>query len=515
MYLLKEWSKYNVRILFCSDKKGFVVNNFFTTILMRIRKLRLFRNFRIRIFLLMLIIGVVPTIIVQEGILDNYETRAVNVKTTEVSNQLMVIANHLLFYNYLQDTSSEIINAELDQLSSLYDGRVLIINSNFNVVKDTYGLSEGKTIISEEVIKCFKGETTANYDQTNGFIEITTPITEKVKMLETEEEVTIVKGVMLTSVSTDSISVTLDILNRKSRIIQLIICIGIFAVAMAISGFLTKPFDKVTSAINDVKEGYTNDALQVPDYEETEHIVDAFNQVLNRMRILDKSREEFVSNVSHELRTPLTSMKVLADSLLMQEEVPNELYREFMQDIAAEIDRENQIINDLLTMVKLDKTKAELNIGAVSVNEVIELILKRLRPIAQKQNVEVVFESNRSVSAEIDEVKITLALTNLVENAIKYNRENGYVKVTLDADHQVFSVTIEDSGIGIPESSYERIYERFYREDKSHSREIGGTGLGLSITRNIILMHRGTIAVTSVLDQGTTFKVKIPLSYIR
>ena len=233
------------------------------------------------------------------------------------------------------------------------------------------------------------------------------------------------------------------------------------------------------------------------------------------MRILDKSREEFVSNVSHELRTPLTSMKVLADSLLMQEEVPNELYREFMQDIAAEIDRENQIINDLLTMVKLDKTKAELNIGAVSVNEVIELILKRLRPIAQKQNVEVVFESNRSVSAEIDEVKITLALTNLVENAIKYNRENGYVKVTLDADHQVFSVTIEDSGIGIPESSYERIYERFYREDKSHSREIGGTGLGLSITRNIILMHRGTIAVTSVLDQGTTFKVKIPLSYIR
>ena len=93
----------------------------------------------------------------------------------------MVIANHLLFYNYLQDTSSEIINAELDQISSLYDGRVLIINGNFNVVKDTYGLSEGKTIISEEVIKCFKGSTVANYDKVNGFIEITTPITETVK----------------------------------------------------------------------------------------------------------------------------------------------------------------------------------------------------------------------------------------------------------------------------------------------------------------------------------------------
>ena len=462
----------------------------------------------------MLVIGIVPTVVVQSGIMQNYETRAVNVRTNEVSNQLMVIANHLLFYNYLQDTSSEIINAELDQISSLYDGRVLIINGNFNVVKDTYGLSEGKTIISEEVIKCFKGSTVANYDKVNGFIEITTPITETVKISDEEQELTVVKGVMLTSVSTDTITMTLEILNRKSLIIQLVMCIAIFGFAMLISGFLTKPFDKVTTAINEVKEGYTNEALQVPDYEETEHIVNAFNQVLRRMRLLDESREEFVSNVSHELKTPLTSMKVLSDSLLMQEEVPNELYREFMQDIADEIDRENQIINDLLTLVKLDKTNKELSINIVSVNEMIELILKRLRPIAQKRDVEITFESNRPVMAEIDEVKITLALTNLIENAVKYNKEHGFVKVTLDADHQYFSVEVEDSGIGIPESSYEQIFERFYREDKSHSREIGGTGLGLAITKNVILMHRGTISVSSVLEQGTVFTVKIPLSHI-
>ena len=233
------------------------------------------------------------------------------------------------------------------------------------------------------------------------------------------------------------------------------------------------------------------------------------------MKVLDESREEFVSNVSHELRTPLTSMKVLSDSLLMQEDVPNELYKEFMQDIAAEIDRENRIINDLLTLVKLDKTSGDLDVTSVSVNETIELILKRLRPIARKQDVEVIFESNRSVVAEIDEVKITLALTNLVENAIKYNKEHGFVKVILDADHQFFTVQVEDSGIGIPESSYEYIFQRFYREDKSHSKEIGGTGLGLSITRNIILMHRGPIAVSSVMGEGTTFTVKIPLIYIR
>lgn len=487
---------------------------FLEHITMRLKRLRLYRSFRIRIFVLMLVIGIIPTVIMQKGILQNYEDRAVSVRTSEVSNQLMVIANHLLFYNYLQDTSSEIINVELDQISSLYDGRVLIINSNFNVVKDTYGLSEGKTIISEEVIKCFKGGTVANYDKVNGFIEITTPITETVMAPDDEGEITVVKGVMLTSVSTDTITMTLEILGRKSLIIQLVMCIAIFALAMLISRFLTKPFNKVTFAINDVKEGYTNEALQVPDYEETEHIVDAFNQVLRRMRILDESREEFVSNVSHELKTPLTSMKVLSDSLLMQEEVPNELYREFMQDIADEIDRENRIINDLLTLVKLDKTNKELQIENVSINETIELILKRLRPIAQENDVEIIFESNRPVMAQVDEVKITLALTNLVENAVKYNKEHGFVKVILDADHQYFTVEVEDSGIGIPESSYDQIFERFYREDKSHSREIGGTGLGLSITKNVILMHRGTIAVESELGKGTTFTVKIPLSYI-
>lgn len=481
----------------------------------RIKRLRIFRSFRSRVFLLMLVIGIVPSIAVRTGILQNYENRAISVKISEVQNQFKIIANHLITYNYLQDTSSEVINAELDQLSNLYDGRVLIINSNFNVVKDTYEISTGKTVISEEVIRCFKGETTSNYDPVNGFIEMTIPITENVTMQDGEEETTVVKGVMLTSVSTDTISMTLSILSRKALLIDIIIVIGIFALAVLISKILMHPFDKVTKAINEVKEGYTDQVLSVPDYEETVHIVDAFNQVLTRMRILDESRQEFVSNVSHELKTPLASMKVLADSLLMQEEVPNELYREFMQDIAAEIDRENNIINDLLTLVKLDKTNSELNISSVSINEMIELTLKRLRPLARKRDIEVVFESKRAVSAEIDEVKITLALTNLVENAIKYNHEHGWVKVTLDADHQFFTVEVADSGIGIPQESYEHIFERFYREDKSHSREIGGTGLGLAITRNVILMHRGSITVSSVLEQGTVFCVKIPLTYIK
>ena len=231
---------------------------------------------------------------------------------------------------------------------------------------------------------------------------------------------------------------------------------------------------------------------------------------------MDESRQEFVSNVSHELKTPLTSMKVLADSINSMPDAPIELYQEFMEDITNEIERETKIINDLLSLVKMDKSAADLNITTVNINELLEQILKRLQPIADRQQVELVLESFRPVTADVDEVKLTLALSNLVENAIKYNKIDGtgWVHVSLNADHQYFFVKVEDSGMGIPEDSLEHIYERFYRVDKSHSREIGGTGLGLAITRNSIIMHRGAIKVYSVLGEGTTFDVRIPLNYI-
>ena len=198
----------------------------------------------------------------------------------------------------------------------------------------------------------------------------------------------------------------------------------------------------------------------------------------------------------------------------LQPEVPAELYREFMQDTSEEIDRENQIINDLLSLVRMDKAVTEMHITTKEIAPLLEIVLKRLRPIARKNNIEIILETMRPVTAEVDEVKFTLAISNLVENAIKYNRENGTVKVVLDADHQAFSVSIEDNGIGIPKESIEHIYERFYRVDKSHSRQIGGTGLGLAITRNAILLHRGTIKAESVENEGTVFTVRIPLSYI-
>ena len=218
--------------------------------------------------------------------------------------------------------------------------------------------------------------------------------------------------------------------------------------------------------------------------------------------------------MSHELKTPLTSMKVLADSLVGQQGVPEELYQEFMGDITAEIDRENKIITDLLSLVKMDKKAADVNITHMDINQLLEDILKRLRPIADRRNIDLILDCFRPVDADVDEVKFTLAISNLVENGIKYNVDDGWVRVSLDADHKYFYVTVADSGMGIPEDSIERIFERFYRVDKSHSKEIGGTGLGLAITKSSIAMHHGTIKVLSKEGEGTTFSVRIPLSYI-
>ncbi len=477
----------------------------------RFGALHIVRSFRFRIFLMMLVVGIIPSLLMRGAILSSYEDRAISVRESEVQNQLGIIANHLITYNYLNDPSGEAVNAELEQMSNLYDGRILIIGGNFRAIKDTNGVSAGKTIISEEVIRCFKGEKVANYDSKNGYIEMTTPITETVTDEETGSDIDVVRGVILASVSTDTMAMTMRILGRVAWTIDIALIALIFVFAMLFSKVLTAPFNKVTKAIEDVKEGFSDEALSVPDYAETEHIVEAFNRVLKRMRVLDESRQEFVANVSHELKTPITSMKILAESLTQGGDVPVELYREFMEDIAGEIDREDKIISDLLTLVRLDKTNTQIDLSETNINEMIELILKRLKPIAAGSDVELVLESAREVVAMVDEVKLNLAFTNLIENAVKYNRQGGSVLVTLDCDHQMFTVMIKDTGMGIPEDAYEHIFERFYRVDKSHSREIGGTGLGLSIARNIVIMHRGTISVESVLGEGSVFTVKIPM----
>jgi len=144
-----------------------------------INKAKVIRSLKARIFVLIFLAGMIPALIMRFGMIGNYEEHAVSVRTSDVTGQAQILANHLLTYNYLQVPTSEIINAELEQLSNLYDGRVLIVDSAFKVIKDTYGVSQGKTIISEEVFQSFQGKTVTRYNKEGHYIEVVVPISEE------------------------------------------------------------------------------------------------------------------------------------------------------------------------------------------------------------------------------------------------------------------------------------------------------------------------------------------------
>ena len=462
---------------------------------------------RIYLLLAFIILGMVPLSFFTQILLNTYEEKAINNKKAELKNQGYMLSNYLDSRGFLTTGEDAGADSEISRISDLYGGRIIIVNKNLNIVKDTYSLEEGKYLVSEDVIKCMNGsgDSSVHNHETN-YLSLTYPITHN----ETKE----ITGVIIMSFSIKDIQSTRDSMEQRVVLFTIILAIIIVAFSIYFSGILTKPLTSVVNSIDHMSEGYMNESVSIKGYNEIEKISDSFNHMLNRMQKLENSRQEFVSNVSHELKTPITSIKVLADSLLMQEDTPIELYREFLLDITDEIERENKIINDLLSLVKLDKAAGDMNITPININELLELILKRLTPIAKKQHIEMIYESFRPVVAEVDEVKLSLAISNLIENAIKYNVEDGWVRVSLNADHKYFFIKVSDSGIGIPEDAQDSIFERFYRVDKARSRETGGTGLGLAITKNVIQMHRGAIKVYSKEGEGTTFNVRIPLNYI-
>lgn len=358
------------------------------------------KSLRFRIVLLLILVGVVPSIITKMQVISGYEKRAVDVKTAEIKNQCVILCNQIGNSDYLEEGLSEIIYTELNQLSTIYNGRVMVIDDEFKIVEDTFNLETGKTIVSENVIQCFAGKESSHYDGNAKYIEVATPI----KNAEGQ-----IIGVMLVSVSTDTIAATMELLNTRANLILFIVILVVLIAAFFLGTLMVHPFGRITKAIEAIAEGYEDKYLHENTYTETMLISDAFNKMQGRLKILDDSRKEFVANVSHELKTPLTSMKVLADSLLMQKGAPVELYEEFMSDMSEEIERENKIINDLLALVKMDKTEADMNIQMENINELLEHTLKRLRPIADVNKVEVVYESFRLVNAEVDEVKLSLA----------------------------------------------------------------------------------------------------------
>lgn len=464
---------------------------------------------RVPLVLLLFVVGLVPVGIYSQIFLASAENSQVSSRQVDVQNQCLILSSKMTRAGFISDAVKDAsFITEMNVTADLFHGRIMIVDKNYRIIKDTFGLAEGKIVVSEEVIRCFQGENSnMNNSDKNYFVQ-TIPIYEN-----TPDKA--IQGVLVAAASTEYIRRLSASGEDESRFFLMIMAILLLLLSVSAAELLIRPFIRLERMLTQAADGNLSSDIHEFTYRETKEISETVSSMLSKLKEVDQSRQEFVSNVSHELKTPITSIRVLADSLMSMEGVSVELYQEFMRDISDEIDRESKIIDDLLSLVKMDKSSSDqINVATMSINSLMEVILKRLRPIAKKRNIEVIFESIREVSADVDEVKISLAFNNLVENAIKYNVDNGWVKVTLDADHKSFSVTVEDSGIGIPEEFREHIFERFYRVDKARSRETGGTGLGLSITKSVILMHKGTIKVESREGEGTTFVVRIPLSYI-
>lgn len=465
------------------------------------------KSLRFQGFMVVIFVATCPLLIFSRFLLVAYDKNAYESKVATIREYGTTIANNLSSIGIVSADTLHDFESEINYFSNMYDGRVLVVDKNLRVIFDTFNLEKGKTLISDDAINSLKGNDTTYKNELRHFVEITMPINDSNNKS--------VIGILVFSFSLKDVFLISDKLTYTAITLIVIISSIAFIMALLYAYLISKSVVKLSSEIDKITDSNLEEISSVNSYTELKAVSISFNKMLNRTKKLEGSRQEFVSNVSHELKTPMTSMKVLADTLLSEPNASLEMYKEFMVDINNEIERENKIINDLLSLVKLDRKNSGIKVAPTSLNVLLEQILKRLKPIAEKKNVELIFESFRGVTAEVDEVKLSLALSNLIENAIKYNIEDGWVRVSLNADHKFFFIKVSDSGIGIPEEFQDQIFERFYRVDKARSRSgVGGTGLGLSITKNVIMMHHGEIRLYSKEGEGSTFTVRIPLNYI-
>ena len=233
----------------------------------------------------------------------------------------------------------------------------------------------------------------------------------------------------------------------------------------------------------------------------------------DELRRVNKIRRDFVANVSHELKTPATSLRLLAESL---EETIGEdpiQARLFAAQLKKETERLSQLITDLLDLTRVESQERVENPVPVDVRSVLVSVLARMRRVARKKNITLQWKRfGRAAQYTVrgDETQLASMFANLVDNAVKYTPPGGRVEVTGGFEGSEIAVRVSDTGIGIPEGSLPRIFERFYRVDKARSKETGGTGLGLSIVRHIAENHGGRVIVESTPGEGSTFIVFLP-----
>lgn len=234
-------------------------------------------------------------------------------------------------------------------------------------------------------------------------------------------------------------------------------------------------------------------------------------QDITAMKKFDQIRSEFVSNVTHELKTPLTSIRGFVETLRSGAVYDASVAPQFLEIIDIEAERLTMLINDILQLSEIENAKSDTNIEEHDLSGIISEVLSILAPEADKKGVTLKFDAAKKIIVKVNRNRIKQLLINLIENAIKYNKENGRVLVKAAKTEGSLAVSVEDTGIGIEEEHLTRIFERFYRVDRGRSRSMGGTGLGLSIVKHIVNLYDGNITVESEPGKGTKFTILLPV----
>lgn len=247
--------------------------------------------------------------------------------------------------------------------------------------------------------------------------------------------------------------------------------------------------------------------------ETTKSMMKEIDQQLQQLNKEKNIRQEFFSNASHELKTPLTSIRGYVELLESGVITDPQKQQDFYQRIMKEADSMTQLINDILMISKLESLDVEVVESPVNLQEVCKEVLEIVAPLASRQQVQITTNCVDTTVLTCYQ-HIQQVLQNLVSNAIKYNKENGKVDISINIVNQQLMIQVEDNGLGINEEDTERVFERFYRQDKGRSKRIGGTGLGLSIVKHIVQYHKGQIRLTSKVNVGTMITVYIPIKEI-
>ncbi|MCX7696054.1 MAG: cell wall metabolism sensor histidine kinase WalK [Caloramator sp.] len=391
----------------------------------------------------------------------------------------------------------------VETISSQSNSRILVIDDKYIVKADSKNQLVGSYYQNREVKKAFSGVKTSKLRGffKDSYLSVATPL------LIGDE----VKGVVLFLTPIDDIYNKIIVIEKRLFTISLFILALVTLIGYFISTYATKPIYSVIDAIENMAEGNLKQRVEVIGNDEIARLCMAFNEMNEKITTIDSERRQFVADASHELKSPLASINVLVESLISSELANKDMAMEFLQDIHSEIDRLSNIVNNLLELTKLEGSFG-VKVEKFDLNDVCLQVVKRVGYIAKTKNVEI-FYDGQSVEIEANRDNIFRALYNVVENAVKYSFEYGRVDFWVEKDNRGAIIHIKDHGVGIPEEDIPKIFERFYRVDKTRDRKTGGSGLGLSIVNEIIKKHNGNIEVKSRVGEGTEFIISIPYEF--